>query len=61
MGGGGVFRESPCTEILSPPKYENMREIDTRYVVICLAVITLNKHTTCYLDGVYATEVHIVS
>jgi len=51
-----------CTEILSPPpNAKTMREIDMRYLVICLAVITLNKHTTCFIDDVYATGVHIIS
>ena len=44
-----------------PLTQKTIREIDTRYHVICLAVITLNKHTTCCLDGVYATGVHTIS
>jgi len=62
-GWGVVFFENRrvlkfCPPLISvhwnfvPPKNENMHEIDTRYLVICLAVITLNKHTTCCLDGV---------
>ena len=35
-----------------------MREIDMRYLVICLAVITLNKHTTCSIDSLYDTGVY---
>ena len=44
-----------------PPNAKTMREIDTRYLVISLAVITLNKHTTCCIYSLYATGVHIIS
>ena len=50
------------SEYRPPPlKAKTMREIDTRYLVISLAVITLNKHTTCCIYSLYATGVHIIS
>ena len=46
-----------------PPRKDEIKMIDFSgiqiYLVICLAIITLNKHSTYCIGGVYAIGVHI--
>ena len=47
-----------------PPRKDEIKMIDFSgieiYLVICLAIITLNKHSTYYIGGLYAIGVHII-
>ena len=47
-----------------PPRKDEIKMIDFSgiqiYLVICLAIITLNKHSTYCIGGVYAIGVHII-
>ena len=46
------------------PRKDEIKMIDFSgieiYLVICLAIITLNKHSTYYIGGLYAIGVHII-